>query len=475
MRQALKFLINGQWVDPVEPNLLAVISPVTEEVYGNVALGSGIDVDHAVAAAVKAQHAFSLTTREDRLSILAAFFAEYEKNEGRLVDIVVDELGCTAKFAREFQVNIGKAHLHSTISALRILEFQTAVGSACVVREPIGVSALITPWNFPLGLVISKVAAALAAGCCSVLKPSELTPFTATAVAEIAVTAGVPAGVFNLIFGLGEEVGEHLTSHPDVRMVSITGSTAAGVRVAKAAAATVKRVHQELGGKSASIILEDADLDTAIEKSISAAFRNSGQSCSAPTRLLVPRSLLSEVEARAKSFVETFKVGGPDVPGATHGPVISKRQYDSIQSYIGSAIEEGANVLTGGQGRPEGLNVGFFVRPTVVSDVSENMKVAKEEIFGPVLVIIPYDSVADAVAIANSTEYGLAAYVQSASLEKAREISRLLHAGTVHINFPPFQNNVPFGGWKQSGNGREYGRWGIEEYLESKTITGYDA
>jgi len=474
MRTALRFFINGEWENPSIDKAMDVISPIDETVYGTVALGNKDDVDRAVFAAKEAQKSYGRTTRKERIQLLETLLHEYNKREEDLVEIICAELGAPVAYARDSQVSNGRVHLASSLEALRTFEFETPIGSARVVKEPIGVSALITPWNFPLGLVMTKVSAALAAGCCCVLKPSELTPFSATAVAEIISAAGYPAGVFNLIFGLGPDVGEHLAGHPGVDLVSITGSTSAGIKVAQAAAATVKRVQQELGGKSANIILDDANIVPAVQKSVTSAFRNSGQSCSAPTRLLVPRKLLKEVEKIISEQVGGFKVGAPGEPGVTHGPVISARQYDSIQGFIASAIEEGAKVLTGGLGRADDREEGFFVRLTVLSDVTPDMRVAQEEIFGPVLVIIAYDTEEEAVQIANSTKYGLAAYIQSSNMERARKLARGLDAGTVHINFPPFSAEVPFGGWKQSGNGREYGKWGIEEYLEAKAITGYE-
>ena len=472
MRDLGSCYIAGEWRASSSGRVWDVIDPATEARVAGFVLAGRADAQAAVAAAAQAQQSHGRSTRQERLDLLERVLHEYTRREAELAELVCAEIGAPLAYARESQVPIARRHLQGTIEALRTYEFERRQKSTCIAREPIGVSALITPWNFPLGTAVSKIGAALAAGCCVVFKPSEFTPFSALALTEIFAAAGVPPGVLNLVIGLGEEVGEALAAHPEVRMLSITGSTAAGIRVAQTGAQTVKRVHQELGGKSANLLLEDADLEVAVPRSIVAAFRNSGQSCSAPTRLLVPRRKLAQVEEIATAVVSEMKCGHPRDAATTHGPVINQRQFERIQAFIAAGMGEGAKLIAGGPGRPEGLQAGYFVRPTVFSEVSETMRIAQEEIFGPVLPIIPYDSEEDAIRIANGTPYGLAAYVQSQDLETARRVARRLEAGTVHLNFPAFDSQAPFGGWKQSGNGREYGSFGIDEFSEIKSITG---
>jgi aldehyde dehydrogenase (NAD+) len=384
-------------------------------------------------------------------------------------------MGAPMAMARHSQAAAGQAHLAATIKALEAFEFEQQRGSTRIVREGIGVVGLITPWNWPLNQIACKVAPALAAGCTMVLKPSEIAPITGVIFSEIVHAAGVPAGVYNMVSGDGPSVGQVMAAHPGIDMMSFTGSTRAGIIVAKTAADTVKRVAQELGGKSPNIILPDADFEAAVRKGVESCFNNSGQSCNAPTRMLVPRDRHGEALAVAKQSAEAHKVGDPKAEGTMLGPVVSELQFNKIQRLIESGMKEGATLVTGGVGRPEGLNRGYYVRPTVFGDVRSDMTIAREEIFGPVLSVMPYDSEEQAIAIANDTPYGLSAQVASRDLEHARRVARRLRAGQVKINYPAWDTFAPFGGYKQSGNGREYADWGIHDFLEIKGIIGYGA
>ncbi|MGW9229291.1 aldehyde dehydrogenase family protein [Pseudorhizobium sp. NPDC055634] len=473
MSHHLKFLIDGRWVEPAVPVALDVIDPATEEAFTQIALGSAEDVDRAVLAARAAFPAFSLWSKDERLALLRRILAAYEARYEEIAQAVSREMGAPLAFARDSQAAAGKAHLIATIEALEDFVFTERRGTTMVVREPVGVCALITPWNWPLNQIVCKVAPAIAAGCTMVLKPSEIAPVSGIIFAEVMEAAGTPAGVFNLVNGTGPDVGQVMAGHPGVDMVSFTGSTRAGVIVAKAAADTVKRVAQELGGKSANIILPDAELQRAVSEGVVSCFGNSGQSCDAPTRMLVPRDRHDEALGIARVAAEALKVGDPRAAGTDLGPVVSEQQYAKIQRLIEAGIKEGATLVTGGPGRPEGLNRGYYVRPTVFGDVTNDMTIAREEIFGPVLSILPYDGEDEAVAIANDTVYGLAAYVQSGNLEHAREVAARLRAGSVYINYPDWDTRAPFGGYKQSGNGREYADWGIHDFLEIKGIVGY--
>ena len=473
MSHHLKFLIDGRWVEPAVPVALDVIDPATEEAFTQIALGSAEDVDRAVLAARAAFPAFSLWSKDERLALLRRILAAYEARYEEIAQAVSREMGAPLAFARDSQAAAGKAHLIATIEALEDFVFTERRGTTMVVREPVGVCALITPWNWPLNQIVCKVAPAIAAGCTMVLKPSEIAPVSGIIFAEVMEAAGTPAGVFNLVNGTGPDVGQVMAGHPGVDMVSFTGSTRAGVIVAKAAADTVKRVAQELGGKSANIILPDAELQRAVSEGVVSCFGNSGQSCDAPTRMLVPRDRHDEALGIARVAAEALKVGDPRAAGTDLGPVVSEQQYAKIQRLIEAGIKEGATLVTGGPGRPEGLNRGYYVRPTVFGDVTNDMTIAREEIFGPVLSILPYDGDDEAVAIANDTVYGLAAYVQSGNLEHAREVAARLRAGSVYINYPDWDTRAPFGGYKQSGNGREYADWGIHDFLEIKGIVGY--
>lgn len=475
MSNNLKFYIDGQWVAPVVPATLDVIDPSTEEAYTSISVGSKADVDKAVAAARTAFASFSLVSKADRLALLRRILEIYNERFEDIAQAVSFEMGAPITWAREAQAWAGRAHLESTIKALEDYDFSDLRGSTMVVKEPIGVCALITPWNWPLNQIVCKVAPAIAAGCTVVLKPSEIAPISGIVFAEVMHAAGTPKGVFNLVNGTGPDVGQVMASHPDVDMVSFTGSTRAGIIVAKAAADTVKRVAQELGGKSANIILPDADFTTAVTKGVEGCFGNSGQSCDAPTRMLVPSARHDEALEIAKTAAEAFKVGNPRSEETQLGPVVSEMQYNKIQKLIETGIAEGATLVTGGLGRPEELNRGYYIRPTVFGHVTPGMTIEKEEIFGPVLSVISYQDEDEAVRIANDTVYGLAAYVQSQNIERARQVASRMRAGQVSINYPDWDTHAPFGGYKQSGNGREYADWAIHDFLEVKGIIGYGA
>ena len=475
MSNHLKFFINGIWIIPDIPVALDVVDPSTEEAYTQVALGSKADVDKAVAAAKAAFPAFSQWSKAERLALLKRILAEYEKRYEDIARAVSQEMGAPLAFARDAQAAAGKGHLAATIEALENYEFTEARGSTMIVKEPIGVCALITPWNWPLNQIACKVGPAIAAGCTMVLKPSEIAPISGIIFAEVMEAAGTPKGVFNLVNGTGPDVGQVMAGHPDVDMVSFTGSTRAGIIVAKTAADTVKRVAQELGGKSPNIILPDAEFEKAVADGVTACFGNSGQSCDAPTRMLVPAKRHDEALDIAKAAAEKLKTGDPRADGIDLGPVVSQTQYDKIQRLIEAGIKEGATLVTGGPGRPEGLNRGYYIRPTVFGHVTNDMTFARDEIFGPVLSILSYEDEEQAVEIANDTPYGLAAYVQSGDIGNARKVAARLRAGSVFINYPDWDLFAPFGGYKQSGNGREYADWGIHDFLEIKGIVGYGA
>jgi len=475
MSHELQFYIDGAWVEPATPKFLDVIDPSNEDAFAKIAVGSKADVDKAVAAAKRAFSTFGFTSREERLALLRRIVAVYKKRSADLALAVSREMGAPRGFALESQVGIGLSHLEKMVETLENFEFEHLERGSLVVKEPIGVVGLITPWNWPLNQITCKVAPALAAGCAMILKPSEIAPLDAIIFAEILDEAGVPNGVFNLVNGDGPTVGQAIASHPDVDMVSFTGSTRAGILVAKAAADTVKRVHQELGGKSANILFPDVDFAVAVKKGVSGCFGNSGQSCNAPTRMFVPRDRQEEAAAFAKTAAEKFRVGAADAPGTVLGPVVSKVQFDKIQDLIQSGVAEGATLVTGGPGRPADLNRGYYVRPTVFANVTPEMRIAREEIFGPVLSIMPYDTVEEAIERANDTVYGLASYIQAKDIEKARQASRRMRSGNVYINYPVWDPGLPFGGYKQSGNGREYAEYGLDDFLEIKGIAGYAA
>lgn len=473
MSNHLKFYIDGAWVDPIVPATLDVINPANEEAYTKISVGSSADVNRAVAAAKAAFPSFAKTTKEQRLAFLRRLLEVYNERYEDIAQAVTNEMGAPLSFARGAQAWAGQAHMEATIKALEEFEFEHQRGNSRIVKEPIGVVGLITPWNWPLNQIVCKVAPAIAAGCTMVLKPSEVAPISGIIFAELVHEIGLPKGVFNLVNGDGPSVGQVIASHPDVDMVSFTGSTRAGIIVAKSAADTVKRVAQELGGKSANIILPDADLAAAVATGVGACFGNSGQSCDAPTRMFVPAARQEEALAIAKAAAETHKVGDPRAEDTVLGPVVSQVQYDKIQRLIQAGIEEGATLVTGGLGRPDGLNRGYYVRPTIFGHVKHEMTISREEIFGPVLSILAYETEEEAIAKANDTVYGLAAYVQSSDIAHARQVAYQLRAGTVNINYPDWDTHAPFGGYKQSGNGREYADWGIHDFLEIKGIVGY--
>jgi aldehyde dehydrogenase (NAD+) len=472
MRDYMKFYIDGAWVDPITPKSLDVINPATEDVAGRISIGDAADVDLAVKAARRAFSTFSLTSREDRVELLERIVEEYKKRYGEMADAITEEMGAPASLSQRAQAAAGLGHLQTAIAVLKSYKFEEDRGPTRIVREPIGVCGLITPWNWPVNQIACKVAPALATGCTMVLKPSEVAPFSGYIFAEILHAAGVPKGVFNLVNGDGPGVGAAISSHPEVDMVSFTGSTRAGVEVAKAAAPTVKRVAQELGGKSPNIILEDANFETAVTGGVKHVMQNTGQSCNAPTRMLVPSKRMDEVISIAKAAAEAVTVGDPK-GNAQMGPVVSEVQWNKIQGLIKKGIEEGATLVTGGPGRPEGIEKGYFVKPTVFAHVTNDMTIAKEEIFGPVVSILGYETVDEAVAIGNDTEYGLAAYVSGTDQGKVREVASKLRAGQVSINGGGGDMMAPFGGYKMSGNGREWGDYGFLEFLEVKAVLGY--
>jgi len=472
MRDLPNFYINGAWTPPAKAHSLDVINPATEEVAGHISLGGPADVDAAVSAARAAFDSYAATSREDRVALLGSVIESYQARYDDLVSAVTEEMGAPAWLSQHAQVAAGLAHFQVAAEVLKTYEFEEQRGATRLVREPIGVCGFITPWNWPLNQVATKVAPALATGCTIVLKPSEIAPFSAVILAEIMDAAGVPKGVFNLVNGDGPGVGAAIAAHPGIDMVSFTGSTRAGIEVARAAAPTVKRVHQELGGKSPNIILPDADLATAIPAAVSGVMMNSGQSCNAPTRMLVPRDKMDEVIALAKTAADETTVGDP-ATDVRIGPVISQAQWTKIQKLIEAGVAEGATLVAGGPGRPEGLERGYYVRPTVFANVTNDMTIAREEIFGPVVSILPYDTVEEAIAIANDTVYGLAAYVSGSDLDAARAVGAKLRAGQVNINNAPPDFTAPFGGFKQSGNGREWGDHAFGEFLETKALLGY--
>lgn len=473
MRTAQQSYIGGQWLDPADARSIDVIDPATARPYAQLRIGGAADVDRAVGAAKQAFDAYSRWSVDERVALLQRMLEIYRRRYEEVAQTISQEMGAPIAFARAMQAAVGTAHLEQTIRALQSFRFSTQTDSLLVSHEPIGVCALITPWNWPIYQITAKVGPALAAGCTVVLKPSELSPLSALLFAEVIADAGVPAGVFNLVSGSGTEVGAALASHPEVDMVSITGSTRAGVLVAQAAAPTVKRVAQELGGKSPNIVLPDADLSRAVAPGVAAAFRNMGQSCSAPTRMIVPRSLLDSVEALVVAATERMVVGDPFAEATTHGPLANRAQFDRVGQMIDAGIDERAKLIAGGPGRPAGFDRGLYARPTVFSDVRTDMTIAQQEIFGPVLAILPYDTVEEAIAIANDTVYGLGAHVQGTDKERVREVAARIRSGQVHLNYPAWDPQAPFGGYKQSGNGREYGIEGMEEYMEIKSILGF--
>jgi len=473
MKNCRQFYVDGKWVDPTEAHDFTITNPASEEPIATISLGSAADVDRAVAAAKRAYEQYSATTPSDRIGLLQRIIDVYRAKMDEMAETISQEMGAPISLSRKAQAPAGLAHLLEVMKVLEEFQFEEVKGSTLMRKEPIGVCALITPWNWPMNQIVCKVAPALAAGCTMILKPSEVAPLSAYLFARILDEAAVPPGVFNLVNGDGPTVGAAISSHPDVAMVSFTGSTRAGVSVALAAAASVKRVTQELGGKSANIILEDADVANAVRQGAQECFRNSGQSCNAPTRMLVPRSKMPEAVEAAKQAAEATTVGDPFAKDTSIGPLASKAQFDKVQRLINVGIEEGATLIAGGLGRPEGYAKGYFVKPTVFANVNNDMTIAREEVFGPVLCIIPYETEDDAVRIANDTIYGLSGFVTAGSLERAHRVAKRLRAGNVHINGARVDFAACFGGYKQSGNGREWGKAGLEEFLELKAIFGY--
>ena len=473
MKDCRQFYINGKWCSPGHAHDFEIVNPTNEKPIATITLGTAADVDQAVAAAKKAFDSYSEAPVDARLALLRRIIEVYQSKTEEMADTISQEMGAPAFLSRKAQVPAGLAHLLEVVKVLEHFQFEELKGTTLMRKEPIGVCGLITPWNWPMNQVVCKVAPALAAGCTMVLKPSEIAPVSAYLFAQILHEAGVPAGVFNLVNGDGPTVGSAIASHPDVAMVSFTGSTRAGIAVAAAAAPTIKRVTQELGGKSANIILEDADLETAVKEGVQACFRNTGQSCDAPTRMLVPRSKMAAAAEAARQTADAIKVGDPFAENTVIGPLASKAQFDKVQRLINTGIDEGATLVAGGPGRPGGLSKGYFVKPTVFSDVRNDMTIAREEIFGPVLCILPYEDENDAVRIANDTPYGLSGYVTSRDLERARGVAKRLRAGNVHINSARVDFAGCFGGYKQSGNGREWGEAGLQEFLELKAVLGY--
>jgi aldehyde dehydrogenase (NAD+) len=474
MKTYEQFYINGEWVDPAEElNTCDVLNPANEEVIGKIAMGSAADVDKAVIAAKDAFDTYSQTSVEERLALLGKIIEVYQSRYDEIAETISSEMGAPLTLSKAAQAATGLGHFAQAIEILQGFEWEETKGRTLIRKEPIGVVGMITPWNWPINQISCKVAPALAAGCTMVLKPTEIAPLNAMLFAEVMHEAGVPPGVFNLVNGDGLTVGEAMSSHPGIDMMSFTGSTRAGIAVAKGSADTVKRVAQELGGKSANIILDDADFESAITGGARHCFNNSGQSCNAPTRMLVPESRQDEAKEIAKRAAETTKVGDPFSEDTGMGPVVSEIQFNKIQGLIEKGIEEGAELVVGGPGKPEGLNAGYYVRPTVFANVNNDMTIAREEIFGPVLSILPYKNEEEAIQIANDTDYGLYGYVSSGDVEHAKKVANRIRAGSVAINNASADFTAPFGGYKQSGNGREWGPFGFDEFLEIKAVVGY--
>jgi len=476
MKTYEQFYINGEWVDPVEElNICEVLNPANEEVIGKVAMGSAADVDRAVIAARDAFDTYSQTSVEERLALLGKIVEVYQSKYDEIAETISSEMGAPLTLSKAAQAATGLGHFAQAIEILQSFEWEETKGRTLIRKEPIGVVGMITPWNWPINQISCKVAPALAAGCTMVLKPTELAPLNAMLFTEVMHEAGVPAGVFNLVNGDGITVGEAMSCHPGIDMMSFTGSTRAGIAVAKGAADTVKRVAQELGGKSANIILNDADFESAVTGGARHCFNNSGQSCNAPTRMLVPESRHDEAKEIAKRAAESTKVGDPFAEDTGIGPVVSEVHFNKIQGLIEKGIEEGAELVVGGLGKPEGLNAGYYVRPTVFANVNNDMTIAREEIFGPVLSILPYEDEEQAIEIANDTDYGLYGYVSSGDVEHAKKVANRIRAGSVAINGASADFTAPFGGYKQSGNGKEWGPFGFDEFLEIKAVVGYSS
>jgi len=472
MKHIDKFYIGGKWVAPQGGDVHELINPADESVIASIPMANEADVNAAVSAAKAAFDDWQMTSKDERLKLLRRLLELYNERYDDIAELMTREMGTTLDFSKAAQAWVGQAHLEAAIDALDRLELEEVRGNTLISLEPVGVCALITPWNWPMNQLVVKAAPALAAGCTMVAKPSEFSPLSSLLFAELIDEAGFPAGVYNHITGHGPSAGEQLSRHPDVDMVSITGSTRAGIAVARSAAETVKRVAQELGGKSANIILRDADLEKAVKDGVDACYVNCGQACRAPARMLVPAEKMGEAKRYAKEAADAHSVGDP-MSDVKLGPVVNKLQFDRIQTLIQSGIDEGATLVTGGTGLPDGLEKGYYVKPTVFADVTPGMTIEREEIFGPVIALIPYDSEEDAVRIANDTIYGLSGYIQTTDKDKARKIARQLRVGSIWINDAAWDPRAPFGGYKQSGNGREHGEWGLHDYLEVKSTAGW--
>lgn len=473
MKQCHQFYINGQWVTPTKSKMMDIINPANEKVVGQVALGTALDVNLAVSSAKQALNTWSQTSREQRLTYLDRIIVLYKERMDEMAKAITTEMGAPMEMSVEEQAAVGVTHIETTRKVLETYLFEETKGITHISKEAIGVCALITPWNWPMNQIACKVAPAIACGCTVVLKPSEFAPLSAQIFCQIIHDAGLPAGVFNMVYGDGPEVGTALSSHPDVEMVSLTGSTRAGVSVSKVGADTIKRVALELGGKSANIILEDADIDASVASGVESCFYNTGQSCDAPTRMLVPEKYHQRAVEVAISVAQSTVVGDPNSPTTTIGPLSNKNQFEKVQNLIAQAIEQGSELVFGGTGKPDNLKDGYYVKPTIFANVTNDMLIAQQEVFGPVLAIIPYADEDEAVEIANDTPYGLAGYIQSNDIDKARKIASRIRAGTIYLNYPDFDPYAPFGGYKQSGNGREWGHFAFDDFLEIKGIVGF--
>ena len=468
----LEFYIDGQWVKPVHADTIDVVNPATEQIIETISAGSAEDIDRAVSAARRAFDSFSRSSKEDRIELLTSVREIYKKRFDDIAEAIRLEMGAPLHLANGGQTSVGLGHLKTAIRVLEEFEYEQEKDGFLIRYEPIGVCGLITPWNWPMNQIVAKLAPVLAAGCTCVLKPSELAPLSAHIMAEILHEAGVPAGVFNLVNGYGPVVGEAMSAHEDIEMMSFTGSTRGGVAVAKGSADTVKRVSQELGGKSANIVLDDDQLGESVRRGVLACMDNTGQSCNAPTRMFVPTARYEEALEISREVAETLVTGNPELENTQIGPVVSAAQFDKVQRLISSGIEEKATLVTGGVGRPEHLDKGYFVKPTIFGGVTPQMSIFREEIFGPVLSIIAYENQEEVVNMANDTPYGLAAYVSGSDNSELMKYARELRAGQIHLNYTGGGTNAPFGGFKQSGNGREKAEWGFEEFLECKAILG---
>ena len=474
MREYTQFYINGQWVDPADANSFDVINPATEEVCAHISLGGQADVDAAVAAAKEAFKTYGHSTREERIALLEAVVAEYKNRYNDLAAAISEEMGAPKSLSEKNQTGAGLGHLKTALEVLKDYAFEEQLGNSRIYKEPIGVCGLITPWNWPINQITCKVAPALATGCTMVLKPSEVAPLSGYIFSEIMDKAGVPAGVYNMVNGDGAGVGTMISGHPDIDMVSFTGSTRAGSLVAQNAAPTIKRVTQELGGKSPNILLDDEGFDNAVKQGTNTVFVNTGQSCNAPTRMLVPADKVDRAAEIAAEAAGKVAIGDPTSDDTTMGPLVSEVQFNKVQGLIQKGIDEGATLVCGGPGKPEGFEDGYYVRPTIFSNVTNDMTIAREEIFGPVISILAYSDEDEAIEIANDTPYGLAGYVQGQDKEKVGYIASRLRAGNININGTSGDLNTPFGGYKQSGNGREWGPHGFDDYLETKAVSGLE-